>query len=62
MRDQDPVAALIERIVVQARIPGRRRREELRRELWTHFEDAGTTMDAARAAIHRFGAEAAIGE
>jgi hypothetical protein len=62
MRDQDPVAALIERIVAQARIPGRRRRDELRRELWTHFEDAGTSIDAARAAIHRFGAEAAIGE
>jgi hypothetical protein len=62
MRDQDPVAALIDRIVAQARIPGRRRRDQLRRELWTHFEEAGTSMDAARAAIDRFGAEAAIGE
>ena len=30
---------LIELIVQAARLPWRRQREELRRELWTHFED-----------------------
>jgi hypothetical protein len=62
MPDQDSVAALIERVVAEARIPGRARRDDLRRELWTHFEQTGTSPTAAREAIRRFGAEALITE
>jgi hypothetical protein len=56
----DEAAALIERIVACARIPGRARRDELRRELWTHFEEAKSSPDAAREAVRRFGAEAQV--
>jgi hypothetical protein len=62
MRDDDGIAVLIERIVARARIPGRGRREALRRELWTHFEAAGRSPDAAREAVRRFGTDALIGE
>src|SRR5260221_6690638 len=62
MPDQDTVAILIERVVARARIPARARREDLRRELRTHFEDAGRSPDAAREAIRRFGEAASIGE
>jgi hypothetical protein len=56
------VAALIEKIVAGAHIPRRRQRDELRRELLAHFEDAGTTPEAVRAALQRFGSEALITE
>src|SRR5437764_5812249 len=62
MRDPDAVGALIERIVTRARIPGRAQRDALRRELWTHFEEASGSADSTRETIRRFGAEAAIGE
>jgi hypothetical protein len=58
MDDRQAIVALIERIVLRARIPSRARREALRRELWTHFEDAGASANAAE----RFGEEALIGE
>jgi hypothetical protein len=61
MRDEETVAALIERIVARARIPGRARRDELRRELWTHFEEANRSPDGAREAVRRFGADAPVG-
>jgi hypothetical protein len=51
------VGALIERIVAGARIPGRAARDDLRRELWTHFEEAGSSPDALRRALDCFGAE-----
>jgi hypothetical protein len=56
------VAALIERIVVGARIPTRAARDDLRRELLTHFEDAGTTAGSVEFAIRRFGSEALVSE
>jgi len=56
VHDHGDVAALIERLVAQARIPGRARRDDLRRELWTHFEEAGTSPEAVR----QFGEEASI--
>lgn len=60
MRDQDAVAALIERIVARSHIPGCARRDDLRRELWTHFEEAGTSPEATGEAIRRFGDDAPI--
>jgi hypothetical protein len=62
MRDQDAVAALIERIVARARIPGRAKREDLRHELRTHFEEANGSTDAASERLRRFGAETLIGD
>ena len=60
MRDQDDLAALIDRVVAGAGIPGRAAREALRRELWTHFEDAAASSDELRDAIRRFGADAPV--
>ena len=57
MPDHQDVGALIERIVAGARVPGRAARDDLRRELWTHFEEAGSSPDALRRALGRFGAE-----
>src|SRR5437764_12896509 len=62
MRDENTIAALIELIVVRARIPSRARRDDLRRELWTHFEEASDSPDAIDDVIRRFGAEAPIAE
>jgi hypothetical protein len=56
------VEALIEKIVAGAHIPSRTRRDELRRELLAHFEDAGTTPEAVSDALRRFGSEALITE
>jgi hypothetical protein len=58
--DHEPAAAFIERIVAGARIPSRAGREDLRRELWTHFEEAGASIDAVDDAISRFGAEGMV--
>jgi len=57
MRERDASAALIERIVAGASIPRRAARDDLRRELQAHFEDACTSDGADRDAISRFGAE-----
>jgi hypothetical protein len=62
VRERDAIAALIDRIVAGARVPGRTEREDLRRELSTHFEDAGSSPEAIREAMDRFGAEASIAE
>ena len=65
MRDENTITALIELIVVRARIPSRTRRDDLRRELWTHFEDASDSPnddDAIDDVVRRFGAEALIAE
>jgi len=52
---RDPGAgALIDRIVAGARIPGRGARDDLRRELQAHFEDAA---EAGAGAVQRFGSE-----
>ena len=62
MRDRDALAAQIDRIVAGARIPSRGARDDLRRELWAHFEDAGASDDALHDAIRRFGPEADVVE
>jgi hypothetical protein len=54
--------ALIEPIIEAARIPGRRRRDELRRELRSHFEDAALAPDAIHDAVAHFGNTARIGD
>ncbi len=38
MHEPEAVAAFIERIVAGAQIASRAERDNLRRELWTHFE------------------------
>src|SRR5262249_48428795 len=60
MRDHDEVRAAIDRIVAGARLPSRDARDDLRRELWTHFEEAAPTPDAAALALCRFGTEALV--
>src|SRR5262249_53335553 len=58
----EDVDAVIEPIVEAAQIPSRRRRDELRRELRSHFEDSGPTAEAFHDAVARFGNGAGIGE
>src|SRR5437660_7893010 len=62
MRDRDSVDALIDRIVAGSHIPGHAARDDLRRELRSHFEDAGTSPEATQQAVRRFGAESAVTE
>jgi hypothetical protein len=62
MHEHETVSALIDRVVAGARVPSRAEREDLRRELWTHFEDAGASPESVRSALERFGAEAMITE
>jgi len=56
----DRVARVIDSVVRDARIPRRREREELRRELWTHFEESGTSPQELALALGRFGEPAAL--
>ena len=53
--DQRDLAEFIDRIVRESKIPYAHAREELRRELESHFADAGGTPEALRAAVERFG-------
>jgi hypothetical protein len=62
MHEHETVAALIDRIVAGARVPTRTAREQLRRELWTHFEETGASPEAVHDALHRFGAEPMVTE
>jgi hypothetical protein len=57
----EDIDTLVERIVVAAEIPSRRRRDELRRELRSHFEESGLTPDGLHAAVGRFGDPTRIG-
>lgn len=56
----DDISVLVDRIVDGARIPGRARRDSLRRELLTHFEEAGASPDELAEALSRFGSEAML--
>ena len=58
----DDIHAIIERIVEAARIPSRGRRDELRRELRSHFEETGRMPEGLDAAVARFGNIADIGD
>ena len=53
-QDRAEIDALVERLVREARLPNARARDELRRELASHFEDAAEAV-GARAALARFG-------
>ncbi|HEX6464114.1 MAG TPA: hypothetical protein VFZ98_06670 [Vicinamibacterales bacterium] len=55
MADRETITSLIDRIVADARIPGRREREDLKRELQTHFEDAARARGSVDEAITTFG-------
>jgi hypothetical protein len=67
MGDRERVAALVERIVAEAGLADDRARDELRRELTSHFEEAGAATaagdpaEALRAALARFGDPGAVG-
>jgi hypothetical protein len=58
--ERDAIASLIDRIVAGARIPSRGAREDLRQELWTHFEEADRSSTPVAYAIRRFGDEAIV--
>lgn len=58
----EPVDVLIDRLVREARIPGRAAREDLRRELETHFEEAGSSPEALQRAVVRFGDDGMVAE
>ena len=51
MRDEQSINELVEQIVRDSRIPDAGAREDLRRELIAHFEEAGQSVDA----MERFG-------
>jgi hypothetical protein len=61
MREQN-VDALIDRIIAGAHIPSRAERDDLRRELQTHFEEATPSADLVPFAIRRFGPEKLVTE
>ena len=60
MPEPDAVTALIDRIVAGACIPSRAERDDVRRELLTHFEEAATSHESVAYAIRRFGDEAMV--
>lgn len=62
MDERKAVATLIERLVNDANVPNERARDDLRRELESHFEESGTSPEAIRAALSRFGTSEAISE
>ena len=49
------VEALIEHLVRESGLPDQRARDDLRRELESHFDEAGRSPEAIRAALERFG-------
>src|SRR5438105_12793601 len=59
---REDIDSFIEPIIEAAQIPSRRRRDELRRELRSHFEDSGVTPEALHDAVARFGNPARIGD
>lgn len=62
MRDADSPDAVIERIVAAARIPGRAARDDLRRELRAHFDDAVAEPGGRSDALRRFGAPTMVSD
>jgi hypothetical protein len=56
------VALLIDRVVHDARPPNRRVREELRRELESHFAEAADSPEALCRALERFGDPALVSD
>jgi hypothetical protein len=62
MDERQAVAALIDRLVRESRVGSRRARAELRRELESHFDEAGSSPEALRAAMERFGSADAVSD
>ena len=60
--DLASVSRVIEEVVRGARIPWRRGREELRAELWSHFEDSGREAGGLGGALARLGDPAALAQ
>ena len=60
MRDDEAVAGAIDRIVAGSGLPGRAARDDLRRELETHFEEACADPGSIPAALRRFGSETEV--
>lgn len=62
MAESPEVVELVERLVREANLSSARAREELRRELLSHFEASGSSPEALRGAVERFGDTQAITE
>lgn len=58
--DETTLNELIDRIVREAKVASARERQELRRELESHFAEAGGSPEALRAAVERFGSPAIV--
>jgi hypothetical protein len=58
--DREDLAAFVDRVVRESRIPDPDEREELRRELESHFADVADAPDTLRDAMARFGSPAAV--
>lgn len=61
MADRDELQAFIDRVVRESHIADARGREELRRELESHFANVADTPEALRAAMARFGSPSEVG-
>jgi hypothetical protein len=59
--DEQTLNELIDRVVRDAKVASARERNELRKELESHFAEAVGSPDALRAAIERFGSPALVG-
>ena len=60
MADRDELSTFIDRVVRESGIASAPEREELRRELESHFADVADSTDALREAIARFGSPADV--
>ncbi|MGH7577737.1 MAG: ADOP family duplicated permease [Longimicrobiales bacterium] len=60
MGESPDVVGLVNRLVREANLPSARERDELRRELLSHFDAVGSSPEALRAAIERFGDTQAV--
>lgn len=61
MAERETIAAFIDRIVRESRIASTREREELRREMESHFAEVGDRPEALAAAMERFGLPGIVG-
>jgi hypothetical protein len=62
MREPREVDALVDRLVREAGLPTAKGRDDLRRELLSHFADAGESPEALAAAVSRFGNTTVVSE
>ncbi|HKW09038.1 MAG TPA: hypothetical protein VJO33_01585 [Gemmatimonadaceae bacterium] len=60
--DERSLSDFIDRIVRDAKISSMRERAELRRELQSHFAEAGTTPEALSTAVERFSSAALVSD